>query len=359
MNPTIISPKMQRQRKMLLLLPLLVIPFLTLFFWAFSGGKGIAAKAASSKGGFNTRLPDARPKDETKLDKMSYYNLAEKDSVRLKQQMKSDPYYKSQPSGDHPGHIRDEAGSPSPEPVAQAPLSNSEMMVRRKLAELQSVIDKHQPAGSLKSKEIRASVPADPAPAAQPDPELSQMNVLLEKILDIQHPDRVKQQPPLQIDEIKPFRGIPAVVDGTQRITQGTVIRIKLSDSVSIGGRLFEKGQLIYGSGTLSNQRYLLSIKSIHIGNALYPVDLTVYDQTDGLEGISVPQAVTGEAIRDGASSGVQGMEIMSLDPSMSAQLAGAGINAAKGLFSKKVREVKGKIKNGHPLLLRINGQPK
>jgi hypothetical protein len=359
MNPTIISPKMQRQRKMLLLLPLLVIPFLTLFFWAFGGGKAIAAKAESSKGGFNTRLPDARPKDETKLDKMSYYNLAEKDSVRLKQQMKSDPYYKSQPSGDQPEHIRDEAGSLSPEPAARAPLSNSEMMVRRKLAELQSVIDKHQPAGSLKSKEIPASVPADPAPAAQPDPELSQMNVLLEKILDIQHPDRVKQQLPLQIHEIKPFRGIPAVVDGTQRITQGTVIRIKLSDSVSIGGQLFEKGQLIYGSGTLSNQRYLLSIKSIHIGNALYPVDLTVYDQTDGLEGISVPQAVTGEAIRDGASSGVQGMEIMSLDPSMSAQLAGAGINAAKGLFSKKVREVKGKIKNGHPLLLRINGQPK
>jgi hypothetical protein len=40
-------------------------------------------------------------------------------------------------------------------------------------------------------------------------------------------------------------------------------------------------------------------------------------------------------------------MELMSLDPSMSAQLAGASINAAKGLFSKKVRRVKGELRNG------------
>jgi hypothetical protein len=72
------------------------------------------------------------------------------------------------------------------------------------------------------------------------------------------------------------------------------------------------------------------------------------------MEGISVPEAVTGDALRDGAVNGVQTMDIMSFDPSMSAQLATAGINTAKGLLSKKVKRVKGKVKNGHQILLRV-----
>ena len=355
MKPTIISPKQKRQRKALLILPLLVIPFMTLLFWTFGGGKGAAAKAAPSKSGFNMRLPDARPKDPAALDKMSYYDLAAKDSERLRQEIKSDPYFKSSPARDSAGNF---TGIQAAGPKAAAPASpgSGEAQIRRKLADIQAVIARREPPESVRTPEKE---PAVSLPTAQPDPELSQMNGLLEKILDIQHPERFKKPDPSSGGVLKPFRGIPAVVEGTQRITQGTVIRLKLTDSVTLGGHLFEKGQLIYGSGNLTNQRYLLSVKSIHVGNAFYPVDLTVFDQVDGLEGISVPEAVTSDALRNGAAGGVQGMEIGSLDPSMSAQLAEAGINAAKGLFSRKIRQVKGKIKNGHPVLLRINNTSK
>lgn len=355
MKPTIISPIQQRQRKALLILPLLVIPFMTLLFWAFGGGKGTAAKAEPSKAGFNMRLPDAKPKDQPGLDKMSYYDLAAKDSAKLAREIKSDPYYKSSPNRDSAVNFT-AVQTVSPMTTPRLSAGASEVQIRKKLAEIQAAMGKREPPEPVRTTE---KVPVASPPAMQPDPELRQMNGLLEKILDIQHPERVKRVDPSPAVIMKPFRGIPAVVDGTQHITQGTVIRLKLTDSVTLGGHLFEKGQLIYGSGNLSNQRYTLSIKSIRVGNAFYPVDLTVFDQVDGLEGISVPEAVTGDALREGAAGGVGGMEIMSLDPSMSAQLAGAGINAAKGLFSKKMRRIKGKIKNGHPLLLRINGEPK
>jgi hypothetical protein len=355
MKPTIISPKMQRQRKMLLLMPLLVVPLLTLLFWAFGGGKRSAAKAEPSGSGLDTRLPDAKPKEMGKLDKMSYYDLAAKDSARLGRAQTSDPYYKSRPAIDSPGHFSGALSGVEPLHVTNAP-TLTEAIVRSKLAELEAANDRPQAARPVKKgkNEALLSPPGAPAPPVQQDAELSQMNGLLEKILEIQHPERLGRQasPPAVV--IGPFRGVPALVDGTQRITQGTVIRLKLADTATIAGILFEKGQLIYGRGTLSNQRYLLSVKSIRVGNTFYPVNLTVFDQTDGLEGISVPEAVTGEAIGEGAVSGVQGMELMSLDPSLSAQLAGAGINAAKGLFSKKVRRLKGKIKSGHPLLLRV-----
>ena len=49
----------------------------------------------------------------------------------------------------------------------------------------------------------------------------------------------------------------------------------------------------------------------------------------------------------------------MSFDPSLTAQLTTAGVNTAKGLFGKKLKRVKGKLKDGHTLLLRDNQEVK
>ena len=360
MKPIVITPKMRRQRKMLLLLPFLISAFLTLFFWALGGGKGVKAQAAVLQKGFNASLPDAKLKDEGNLDKMSYYDRAAQDSARLKQQMRSDPYYKGQPKTDTDLHFPEGALSGKlNKSRGNNPAAANEVKVYQKLAQLQAEVGK--PDLPEEPKIAEPDIHSEPLKSTQlvsaADPELTQMNGLLEKILDIQHPDRLKPAslPQPSAAGTRQFKAVPAVIDGTQKITQGTVIRLKLTDSITLGGQRFEKGQLVYGSGNLSNQRYTLNIKSIHIGNAFYSVDLTVFDQVDGMEGICVPEAITGDALRDGANNGVQGMEIMSLDQSMSAQLAGAGINAAKGIFSKKIKRVMGKLKNGHPLLLRIN----
>ena len=78
------SPKMLRQRKFLLVLPLLVLPFMTLMFWSLGGGKveNTEAQPLTNKG-FNMDLPDAYLKDDKPLDKMSYYDKAASDSAKL------------------------------------------------------------------------------------------------------------------------------------------------------------------------------------------------------------------------------------------------------------------------------------
>ena len=48
-----------RKRKMMLVLPLLVIPFLTMAFWALGGGKGNESVIANEQRGLNLNLPDA------------------------------------------------------------------------------------------------------------------------------------------------------------------------------------------------------------------------------------------------------------------------------------------------------------
>ncbi|MDB5143055.1 MAG: conjugative transposon TraM protein [Mucilaginibacter sp.] len=381
METTTISLKERRQRKFLLVLPLIVLPFITLLFWSFGGGKVNAAEAqVSSQQGFNTRLPDAKLKDEHSLNKMSYYDKVASDSVRLKQQMKTDPYYSKPNNADTSGPYSAVQSNFAwnnaiPRRVSKGLNSGevpeaTEARVYQRLTQLQAAIDKPvlQPEKSPKPNPGVASPPLAVTSDLKietlqdtDDPELKQMNGVLERILDIQHPERlkVKTEPEIKESGNKRFEAIPAVIEGKQKITQGTVVRLRLLDSVTLGGQLIPKGQLLYGSGNLYNQRMIISIKSIHVGNAILPVDLTVFDQTDGLEGICVPEAITDEAVKEGAVNGVQGMELMSLDQSVSTQLASAGITAAKGLFSKKVRRVKAKLKDGHPLLLRDNNRLK
>lgn len=361
-----LTPKMKRQRKALLVLPVIAVGCLTVLFVAMGGGKADAANPQANQAkGLNIHLPDANLKDSHSLNKLSYYEQANLDSAKLKQQMRSDPYYHR--LGDS-GHVQAAAingitqtgypvgiySNPNNPAINQA-------KVYEKLNQLQSIVNKPAtPVNSL--PEFPNSTNESPlkrAAIAEPkteDPELRQMSGLLEKILEIQHPERATTNSAGGTASAnKKFLAIPAVVDGKQKVTDGSVVRMKMLDSVRIGNQFIPKGQLVFATGNLYNQRLTLHVKNIRIGYTIFPVDLTVYDMTDGLEGISVPEAVTGNAVKDGAVSGLQGAEFMTMDPSMSAQLAGAGINAAKGLFSKKVKAVKGKLKDGHALLLRDN----
>jgi hypothetical protein len=367
----------KRKRKALLVLPAIVFALSTLLFRTLGGGRASAENLSASQApGFNTHLPDARLKEEQGLNKLSYYDRAAADSAKLKQAEQTDPYAKRAPNS-----ASGQAFAPpalffprQPTALETAGIKGDdgpdakEALIHKRLAELQAVINKPAATQTGAQKNAGADpVNGSPAGAEQnpllnrppvaEDPELKQMNCLLEKILDIQHPERLKEKTAEVALNAAPgqFRAIPAVIEGNQKIVQGTVIRMRLLDSVRLNGQLFAKGQLIYGSGDLYNQRVKINIKLIHVGQNIIPVDLTVYDRTDGMEGISVPEAVTGEALRNGAVSGLQSMDMMSLDPSVTAQLTAAGINTAKGLFAKKVKRVKGKLKDGHELLLRDN----
>src|SRR6188474_1315078 len=84
-----------RRRKFLLILPVLVIPFLTLGFWSLGGGKRVESQVpgANLPTGINLDLPAANLEDDNLLDKLSYYERAAADSLKFQQLIKSDPYF--------------------------------------------------------------------------------------------------------------------------------------------------------------------------------------------------------------------------------------------------------------------------
>ncbi len=116
------SVRFLRRRKFMMVLPLLVLPFLTMAFWALGGGAS-TSEVAVKKEGLNLELPDAKLKEDNAFDKLSFYRQAESDSTRLKEMMKTDPYYRNE--------LEDVAGTTGYNILNGSPYSDSDPNVRR------------------------------------------------------------------------------------------------------------------------------------------------------------------------------------------------------------------------------------
>ncbi|MFF5380800.1 conjugative transposon protein TraM [Pedobacter suwonensis] len=343
------NERIKDKRKILLVLPILILPFLSLAFYAMGGGKNAEHKP-SENAGINASLPNASFGKEKPAGKMGIYQETQLDSSKT-----------------NSGHLEEVAGrfgfstSGTPDPTRDIDL---------KLQQLNAQINAPTETKVLpSSRERNIKVPgmstdvdrleklmSSMQGSTGEDQEMKQLSGMLEKVLDIQHPDRVRDAYIKQVNAApeERFAAIPAEVAAKQTLIQGAVLRLVLSDTVTINGTLIPKGHEIFGLCNLTNQRLLVDIKTIRIDKNIIPVDLSIYS-LDGIKGIAAPDAIVDNAISGGADDAVRSLQLLSMDQSIGTQVAGAGIDAAKGLFSKKVRRVKMKVKAGFPVLLRNN----
>jgi hypothetical protein len=338
---------MEKQRKFLLALPLLVLPFLTMAFWALGGGQAGSRSIVNNKG-LDTGLPEAQFKDRDKTDKMAVYQAAPHDPP---QDGVSPAFLQSM------GLDKASAIDPVVTPDDQA------RKIQAKLAQLNKQLNQpqevHQQPASYEEREpqqvkqLKKMMRDMDDSNKAPDPEMQQLNNMLDKIQAIQSPASL--QPKTEVTEpVKPFRAIPATIDGKQKIADGASVKLKLTDTATIKDKLLPKGQEIYGSCQITNQRLLLTIQHIRLEKQIIPVSLTVFS-LDGMPGIPAPEAELSGAAGSGADNAIQSMQFLSMDQSLGAQAAAGGVNAAKGLFSKKIKKIKVKLKDGLPVLLKIN----
>ncbi len=351
----------ERKKKMLLFLPLLVLPFLALGFYALGGGKGNAqSQGAFASKGINTRLPDAQLKQNKDQDKMGLYDQAQKDSASARSKSAAGAFAAL---GWDTTRFHQTNKTP-----ANTALDN-EVRIKERLAQINNQIN--QPISVSKQSPINYQAAAQSAgldhmekllkqkqQGSAPDPQMQQLNSMLDKIMQIQNPlltkDKQKTDKPTVKDSA--FKAIPAIIDGNQKVKPGGVVKLRLQDTISINGITFPKGQSISGLCSVTNQRLLLDIKNIRIGTAIVPVNLTVFS-LDGMAGIDAPEAELGEAAGIGANGALENMQFLSMDQSLGTQAATAGISAAKRLLGKKVNKLRVKLKGGETVLLR-NNQP-
>jgi hypothetical protein len=353
-----------KKRKFYLAVPVLVLPFMTMAFWALGGGKD-AGKTASvlPDRGINMVLPSAQFKDKKEKDKMDIYQSAGKDTSTTKdgvsksfiQAMGFDP--KTATPTDSAEILK------TTTPVYANTADQQSAKIEEKLAQINRQISQPQTASYASQapdpevKRLNRMMKTMSSGNGE-DPEMKQLNNMLTKIQAIQNPESVRPKAKNKTENDSAFRAIPAIIDGKQKVMNGGTVRLMLTDSVKLRGIELPKGQLLFGACQVTNQRLLLNIQNIRIGKLILPIDLTVFS-LDGLPGIPAPEAELSGAAGDGANNAIESMEFLSMDQSLGTQAAAGGINAAKGLFSKKVKKIKVKLQDKFAVLLRDNSRKK
>jgi len=391
-----------KQRKLLLVLPLLAIPFLTMAFWALGGGKE-KEKVSVNTPGLNLDLPDARLKEDKLMDKLSFYEKADKDSMRMAEWMRSDPYYKRDTSPVFPNELEElttmTAGKYN-QRLNSSPYEGNankpEDQLLQKLQLLEAEMKKNS-SGNYEEKtaqpisENELSAELDRleqllkvnSGSSTVDPEMKQLEGTLDKILDIQHPQRVKERSArnkeavyavrktsaadtivkgfYSFSEEKEFEAaeqnaIEAIIASNQTIVNGAVVKFRLLHEVYIQGKLIPKDILVSGIASLDGERLQVEINSIRSGKSIYTVKLEVFDM-DGLPGIYIPGTINRDVAKESLNNSLSLADVSSLDPSFKAQATTTGISALKSLVSKKAKLIRVQLKAGYKVLLNNKNQ--
>jgi len=406
------SPEFLKERKFYMIIPLLVLPFLTMGFWALGGGKqNNNAYDSTVAKGLNATLPQAQFKDQKSQDKMDVYQAQKQDSA-------------TSGNGVSQSFVRsmgfEDAKTKRTDSIAKTTAINStgvsvtadanEAKIQTKLAQINRQISQPETpdygSGSGQGEQSGADVKRlqlmmkamNSNGGNGNDPEMKQLTQMLQQINDIQNPGNANSRSQSQSlknhqrvypvlaasdddddnnsnsqmtvqyasydggGKVKKHQSagkgqaagntIQAVVHEDQTLVSGAVIKLRLEDGIYVNGRMIPKGSFVYGTCALNNERLEIKIASIRYLNNILPVSLSVYD-LDGMEGLYVPGSIGRDAAKNGVGDAVQSMQMMSMDQSVGTQAASAGVEAAKGLFNHKVKQIKVKVKAGYEVLLK------
>lgn len=145
---------------------------------------------------------------------------------------------------------------------------------------------------------------------------------------------------------------IKAMIDKTTKAREGTRLRFKLLDDVTVKGLKLKKGSYLYGIVTgFGQQRVKANITSILVGSKFIKVNLAVYDN-DGMEGFYVPESTFREMVKD-AGANVANQQLQ-FDTSSGIGISGEMIalqalqnmyQSASTAVSNNIRKNKAKIK--------------
>lgn len=156
---------------------------------------------------------------------------------------------------------------------------------------------------------------------------------------------------------------IKVIIDEESKVTENSRLRLRLLDDIEITGRVIPKGTYLYATVSgVSSQRLKGKIESILFRDELIKINLSVYD-TDGMEGIYVPENAVRQTAQDVASGAFSSNMNMSTSSGNSAAMWAMqglrnGTQRVTQAISKAIKKKKVKLKYG-TLLYLINSKEK
>lgn len=396
----------QAKKRLLLILPFLCSPFLVVIFWAMKSGTSAQQASTASHGGL-MQLPSTDLNRDREMSKLDHYRKSEKDSAEQNNRWKPlmdnwteriDGLY---PVSEHANEMHE-----------QGP--DYEKQLYLKLAELDrslhEVSDFDASSGSsTAAQRIETPLEVDgpkslarPASATplyhsnstletEPDPEIQQLNTMLDKIIQIQGPQEASNASSSEIEltqqrhlereassrgtliqermqdssltsgfyssvfsaDMAAHNAVAAVIHENQVVGNGSVLKMRLLEDYHAGSVKVPKGTFVYGAVQLNGERMKIRVGNINVNGRIVNTKLEVHD-IDGIQGIYVPEMLDREVIIRSADQSVQSIGIgQNISSALISEATSAGIQAAKSLFSKRARRIRIELKSDYRLLFK------
>lgn len=158
---------------------------------------------------------------------------------------------------------------------------------------------------------------------------------------------------------------IKAIIDEEITAIDGSRVRLRLLDDVQVSDVVIRKGSYVYAimSG-FGSQRVKGAVNSILVSDNLIKVNLSIYD-TDGLEGLYVPQSRFRETAKNIGAGAMSGSMNLNSSGSSGDMVKSWGLNALNNAVQKTtnavssaIRQNKVRLKYGTQVYL-VNGREK
>lgn len=338
------------------ILPLVLLPFLCLFFFVYHSSFASKKTATKTEAGINGTVGDVSPEIKKKQleDKLDAYRNSYKDADgysavnALPEEKSSNPGYdnsysdkqkrmldsinqalKNHHNQPNQNQVMAEALShvaPHREQSVAPPPKDPMATFREQMAYIDSMNKANDPAlkAQQKKKEALAEKKTEPSLAVhKATGTLAAFNT-------------VKPDTP---DEF-----IKVVIDENLTGYAGSRIRLRLLDDINVGKYLIPKDTYLFAliSG-FSGQRVTLAVKSILFAGKILPVKLEVYD-LDGLSGLYVPESAFRDFTKDLGTNTIEGVQMdgsSSFIMSTASKMFESTSSAIAGLIRKNKAKIK------------------
>jgi conjugative transposon TraM protein len=350
-------------------LPLILLPFLCLFFYVWHSSAAKSAKAVTEQKGLKATVADVSPEVRKKqlTDKLDAYRNAYKEADG-----RSAVTLIPTGSGDqqHPALRGAESEKKKLDSIDQ--VMKARFSQPRRPASDEAVAKAiNQVASSRRTKTdnsdtlVKEKDPMDmfrqqlayiDSFQKQNDPgfkaeKLKQEKAMLaarEKAGEVKLPVSKADVSSDDFNTVKPQKDNPfisAVVDENITGYAGSRLRLRLLDDIRAGSFSIPKGTFIYAEiNGFSGQRVTLKVTSILSAGKILPVKLDIYD-LDGMSGLYVPATAFRDFTKDLGSNSVQGVSVDNASGSFVMSTVGRMFQSTSSAIADMIRKNKAKLK--------------
>lgn len=149
-----------------------------------------------------------------------------------------------------------------------------------------------------------------------------------------------------------------ACVNSTQTLVNGQNVKLRLLETIEVGGLELPENSLITGIAQIQGERMQIVVHSLENNGNIVPVQLTAYD-VDGQQGLFIPGSVETTALKEitasmgrDAGTSISIMQGTTAGQQLATDVGRSLIQGTSQYISKKLRTTKVTLKAGHRLLL-------